>query len=103
MANIVRKGGGSKIGSVFKDEYSGSFIKTWMDFVDTSHLEKVELSGALGYFFSVKDATELDLCKRAAVLTNKIMKHGFVPEMESVLDNDVKRKHLDVSNKVCVL
>lgn len=59
LANVIRKGGGSKIGSVFKGEYNGNFIKTWMDFVDQSNLDKVELSAALGYFFAVKDETEL--------------------------------------------
>ena len=100
LANEVRKKGGSKIGAVFKDEYNGPFIKTWSDFLDGSHLDKVELSASWGLFFSVKDDVELDLCKRAAVLTNKIMKHGFVAEMENILDNDIKKTHLDLSNKV---
>lgn len=34
------------------------------------------------------------------MLTNKIMKHGFVAEMENILDNDVKKPHLDISNKI---
>ncbi|RYH14203.1 M24 family metallopeptidase, partial [archaeon] len=40
------------------------------------------------------------MCKRASVLTNKIMKHGFVPEMESILDNDTKVSHTELSKKI---
>ncbi len=54
----------------------------------------------MGQYFAVKDEAELDLCKRAAVLSNKVMKHGFVAEMENILDNDLKMKHQDIADKV---
>ena len=41
-----------------------------------------------------------DLCKRAAVLSNKIMKHGFVAEMEKILDAQEKVTHEELSKKV---
>lgn len=41
-----------------------------------------------------------DLCKRAAVLSNKVLKHGFVQEMESILDNETKITHEELSRKV---
>jgi nucleosome binding factor SPN SPT16 subunit len=41
-----------------------------------------------------------DLCKRAAVLSNKVMKHGFVQEMEGILDNETKITHEDLAKKV---
>jgi len=39
-------------------------------------------------------------CRRAAVLSNKVMKHGFVKEMESILDSDTKISHRELSEKV---
>lgn len=46
-----------------------------------------------------------DLCRRAAVLTNKVLKHGFVTEMENILDEETTIKHDDFATKVtdCVL
>lgn len=41
-----------------------------------------------------------DLCKRAAVLSNKVLKHGFVQEMENILDNETKITHEELSRKV---
>jgi nucleosome binding factor SPN SPT16 subunit len=34
------------------------------------------------------------------VLTNKVMKHGFVEEMESILDKDLKMTHQELSKKI---
>eukprot|EP00981_Chlorochromonas_danica_P000694 scaffold147_cov164-Ochromonas_danica.AAC.11 len=100
LINAIRKNNGKKIGSLFKDKFSGHFVAQWMEMVDNSQLEKVEIASALGHFLAIKDEVELDLCKRAAVLTNKIMKHGFVPEMENALDNDTKISHKDLAKKV---
>ncbi len=58
LIGAVRKGGGKKIGSLFKGEFNGGFIPSWMEFVDQSQLEKFEISGCLGLFFAVKDETE---------------------------------------------
>lgn len=41
-------------------------------------------------------------CRRAAVLTNKVLKHGFVQEMENILDSDLKISHRELSEKVFV-
>lgn len=59
LANAIRKGGGKRLGSLFKAEYSGNFIPTWMNFVDLSQLEKFDIAPALGQFLSIKDETEL--------------------------------------------
>jgi nucleosome binding factor SPN SPT16 subunit len=59
MANICRKSGGNSIGSVYKDEYAGGFIKSWLDFLHQNTLQKIEISPAFGLFFAVKDPTEL--------------------------------------------
>jgi nucleosome binding factor SPN SPT16 subunit len=34
------------------------------------------------------------------VLSNKVLKHGFVQEMESILDNETKITHDELSKKV---
>ena len=99
LMHLVRKTG-KNIGSMFKEKYAGSFIPGWMEFVNQSQVDMIEIAGAIGMFFAVKDEAEQDLCKRAAVLTNKVMKHGFVQEMEGILDADTKIKHLDLAKKV---
>ena len=59
LMNVVRKGGGKKLGSLFKDKFNGSFIPLWQEFVDQSQIEKVEIAPALGLFFSLKEDVEL--------------------------------------------
>jgi nucleosome binding factor SPN SPT16 subunit len=59
LLNVVRKGGGSSLGSMFKQEYVGEFIPSWHRAVEASQLTMVEIPNALGLFLSVKDAAEL--------------------------------------------
>ena len=98
LLNIARKNGG-KIGFP-KGNYEGSFIPVWLSMIDSNQLEKVDISSGLGYFLSVKDDSELDNCKRAAVFTNKVFKHSFIQEMEDAIDKDVKVKHSKLAAKV---
>jgi nucleosome binding factor SPN SPT16 subunit len=58
LMGAVRKNGGKKMGSLFKEKFNGSFIPQWMDFVDQSQIEKIDITAALGLFFAVKDETE---------------------------------------------
>ena len=50
--------------------------------------------------FSRRTSHLQDNLKRAAVLTNKVLKHGFVQEMETVLDKDSKISHEQLAGKV---
>jgi nucleosome binding factor SPN SPT16 subunit len=59
LGNAIRKGGGKRLGSLFKAEFPGNFIPTWINFVDMSQLEKFDIAPALGLFLSTKDETEL--------------------------------------------
>jgi nucleosome binding factor SPN SPT16 subunit len=59
LVNIIRKGGNKKLGSIFKGEYLGAFVPSWLECVEQNQLEKVEISNCLGLFLAVKDASEL--------------------------------------------
>ena len=51
-------------------------------------VELVDIASGLSFCMSVKDDSELDLIRKSSVLSNKIMKHGFVTKMESVIDQE---------------
>jgi nucleosome binding factor SPN SPT16 subunit len=78
LLSVIRKGGGKRLGSLFSVEYVGKFIPQWLDLVRQGEIEMFEIAPVLGMFFATKDEGEIDLSKRASVLTNKVMKHGFV-------------------------
>jgi len=100
LINAIRKDKGKKIGSFFKQEFDGKFIPQWITMLKDSQLDTHEIGPALSNFFLVKDESELDNCKRASILTNKVLKHGFVQEMEAVLDNDTNITHEALAGKV---
>jgi len=100
LINAMRKDKGKKIGSFFKASFEGKFIPNWITMLKDSQLDTFEIGAALGNFFLVKDESELDSCKRAAILTNKVLKHGFVQAMESVLDSDAKMTNESLATQV---
>jgi len=102
LLNAVRKNNGKKIGCMFKEKSNdrGEFVKKWLSLVGDSELDKVEINASLGQFLAVKDETEIEMCKRAAILTNKVMKHSFVNDMEEVLDKGNKVSHEKLAGKI---
>jgi nucleosome binding factor SPN SPT16 subunit len=53
----------------------------------------VDVSAGVAFTMSVKDESELDLMKKSSVLSNKVMKHGYVKKMEEVIDSEKKITH----------
>ena len=100
LINRMRENKGKKVASFFKATFEGKFIPQWMTMLKDSQLDMHEAGPAFGHFFAQKDSDELEFCKRAAILTNKVMKHGFVTKMEEILDSDGKITHEKVSNDV---
>jgi nucleosome binding factor SPN SPT16 subunit len=101
LTNAVRtagNGNASKLGSLFKDKFQGPFIATWLQHVEDSTIEKVEITPPIGHYFAKKDPEETECIKKACILSNKVMKHGFVNgEMEKILDSDEKKSHEAIS------
>jgi nucleosome binding factor SPN SPT16 subunit len=100
LINVVKKAGGNSIGSFFKSEYLGNFIPQWLAAVEKEGLEKIDISPSVGLYLSVKDDSETDFMKRASVLTNKVLKHGFISEMENILDSELQETHENLAQKV---
>lgn len=59
LLGIVRKGGRSKLGSLYQVELNGPFIQSWLNCLNQSQLEKVEISQSLGLLLCIKDEIEM--------------------------------------------
>jgi nucleosome binding factor SPN SPT16 subunit len=102
MLGVCRKAG-NKVGTLVKANHEGTFIPLWTDALTNSNIPIAEIAPSLAVFFAVKDEVEMESCKRAAVLTNKVMKHGFVTEMEKILDDGSRVTHEAVAKEVCMV
>jgi nucleosome binding factor SPN SPT16 subunit len=59
LIGVARKNNGKKVGSLYKSDYNGTFIPSWIKFIGDELLEKVEIASAMGSYFCRKDAVEL--------------------------------------------
>ena len=58
MLSVIRKAG-SKLGTLLKADFQGTFIPQWQEALSRSNLSTVEIASNLGAFFASKEETEL--------------------------------------------
>jgi len=76
---------------------SGGILGPWEakleEAKDAKRIEIVDAAPGLASVMSVKDDNEQDLMKKSSVLSNKVMKHGYVKKMEEVIDAEEAITH----------
>lgn len=76
---------------------TGGMLAPWeaqlTEKADAGEIELKDVANGLSFAQSVKDETELDLMKKSSVLSNKVMKHGYVKKMEEVIDSEEAITH----------
>jgi len=101
FANLVRaiKGSfnGTKLGVCVKDAASHpgvpqNLAAVWLNHAsERGGLAAVEVGGGWSHVLAEKDAAEVGCVQKAAVMSNKVLKHGFVKEMESIFEEEGKQ------------
>ena len=97
-----------KVGVILKEREAntatGGILAPWevklTERADSGEIELVDVAHGLSFAMSVKDETELDLMKKSSVLSNKVMKHGYVKKMEEVIDSEESITHEELSSFV---
>lgn len=97
-----------KIGILLKehkgntDLKEGSIVGGWEKKLtdDASKVDLVDITPGISIVMASKDESELDLMKKSSVLSNKVLKHGFIPKIESVIDEGAKTTHEKLAQEV---
>lgn len=101
--------GGIKIGVIMKEFKSTDGVKEggnvfeWEKKVNSessNNIETVDVAGGISVVMAVKDTDELDLLKKSSVLSNKVLKHGFVPRIEEVIDSSAAVTHEKIASEI---
>ncbi|CAM9636027.1 unnamed protein product [Scytosiphon promiscuus] len=103
LVQAVKKGAGGGpfiIGSLLKETFEGPICSGWMAAAKAAGIETAEVSSALGLLLSVKDEQEVELVKRASILTNKVLKYGFIQKMQEVIEDEVTTTHEKLAQEV---
>ncbi|GMI34765.1 hypothetical protein TeGR_g14022, partial [Tetraparma gracilis] len=96
---ILDECGGEGVAVLKKDSNASAFMDTWTAALAESG-ELGDATPGISGFLAVKTSAELEVVKKAGVLTNKILKQAFVPEMEAVIDEGRKVTHEKLAEKV---
>ena len=68
--------------------------------VEAKCIELVDATHGLALVMAVKDESERDLIKKSSVLSNKVMKHGFVKRLEDIIEEETKITHETFSSEI---
>lgn len=73
----------------------GSVVSGWEAKIkdDSTNAEVVDVAGGVSLVLAVKDDEELSLLKKSSMLSNKVLKHGFV-------DNSAKITHEKLASEI---
>jgi nucleosome binding factor SPN SPT16 subunit len=83
--------------STNKDSSGGTILGPWEhkldDALDQHSIELVDATHGLALVMAAKDELEQDLMKKSSVLSNKVMKHGFVKRLEEIIEDETIITH----------
>lgn len=68
--------------------------------VEEKIIELVDVAPGLAVAMATKDEEEWDLMKKSSVLSNKVMKHGFVKRLEELIEEEGKITHENFANEI---
>ena len=83
---------------------NGGILAPWEKKLDGAVEEKaieiVDVAPSLALIMGQKDETERDLMKKSSVLSNKVMKHGFVKRLEEIIEDETKITHESLASEI---
>jgi nucleosome binding factor SPN SPT16 subunit len=68
--------------------------------VESKSMELVDATHGIALVMAPKDDVERDLMKKSSVLSNKVMKHGFVKTLEEIIEEDTKITNEALAQKI---
>ncbi|KAG7353495.1 Xaa-pro dipeptidase [Nitzschia inconspicua] len=77
-----------------------SFERELDEAVESKSMELVDVTHGIALLMAAKDDFERDLMKKSSVLSNKVMKHGFVKTLEEVIEEDTKITNEALAQKI---
>eukprot|EP00639_Heterosigma_akashiwo_P009747 CAMPEP_0194596634 /NCGR_PEP_ID=MMETSP0292-20121207/25794_1 /TAXON_ID=39354 /ORGANISM="Heterosigma akashiwo, Strain CCMP2393" /LENGTH=1079 /DNA_ID=CAMNT_0039456969 /DNA_START=80 /DNA_END=3319 /DNA_ORIENTATION=+ len=96
-------GGESKVGYFTKETFSGGIVAGFDAQLEEAGLEKADIGQGVATVLAVKGEAELELVKRAAAITNRVLKNALVDELETIIDETKEVKHSELAAKVAAV
>lgn len=97
-----------KVGLILKErslnKSNGGIVGGFEDHLDKqveeNLIELVDAAPAIALVMGQKDDEEQDLMKKSSVLSNKVMKHGFVKRLEEIIEEETAVTHEDLAAEI---
>jgi len=107
LAEILDTGTKAKVGYFTKDSTLGnddeggkpSLVSSWEKRL-SEEVELVDADKGLSLLMSVKEAPEIEIMRKSAILANKVLKRGFISKIEEIIDSELKTTHEELAGQL---
>jgi nucleosome binding factor SPN SPT16 subunit len=79
---------------------NATLVQGWQSFLTAKQVDRVDVSAGIGVVMATKDTEEMDIIRKSSILTNKILKHGFIPRLEEIIEKEIPISHEALSNEI---
>ncbi|EFA86784.1 FACT complex subunit SPT16 [Heterostelium album PN500] len=108
IAEMKKSKTGKHMGVIGKEKYLGDFGKSWEEAIESSGMEKVDITQGLSSLLAIKDTQELVLMCRinyllpsavqknitySAKISDKVLMSFLLPRIEKIIDKEEKESH----------
>ena len=104
LAKGESNGETAKIGLIkkeFQTDTKEGVVMGWEKKIESeSNLNTVDCTHGLSMVMAVKEQFELDLMKKSSVLSNKVLKHSFIKDIEDVIENNKTTTHETIAEEI---
>ncbi|CAZ80542.1 unnamed protein product [Tuber melanosporum] len=101
LAEVIKKSG-KKVGVCMKDKAEGPFVNDWKKIfpAEIEGIEEFDVSPAISQCLAIKDDLELKTMRASSRALVGIMKDYFIDEMSTIIDEEKKITHMQLSQKI---
>ena len=90
-STLDSENGGGKVSLVYAWEKS---------LQDSRKTEFVDAEKGMSLVMSIKEEVEIEIMRKSSILANKVLKRGFIPRIEEIIDSELKVTHEELAGEL---
>ena len=107
LSELTQDSNGSKavVGRFAKEVYMGKtsngkipIVAAWEQKLQDSKITKlVDAEPGISFVMAIKEDNEVEIIRKSSILANKVLKRGFIPRIEEIIDTELKVTHEELA------
>ena len=93
LIEVIERDERKKIGEFTKDKYTNEFVADFKKKLNELNLQSIDISSAFAYIMAIKEENEIELIKKACIVTVEIFNKYVKDQLTNIIDSERKVRH----------